>query len=558
MIRSIDWMDARSIALPAEPSPARITRILRPGWSRVGSRTGRSRTDVLVTTRRTVLAAAGFPGRSALARPVIEPAEDQPAEAGVLRDGFETGRTDLAAGVYRHDGAPAGARAVGSGGAHAGGLSERFLFEAGPGSRFFVSEALPKIPVTEDLSAQPLRAVQPVRCPALRLGGPAGRHRPGHEGPFVLAGPRHGLQPARPVGEAGAGRHAAGDRGAGPGAPGLDPAAGVAPGGVPRARRRESDGGPGRDRRVPGRSPGRPRPAGGGRRLGRRAGRQPVADGDRAAGNGARKAGPGKARDEDESALPPIKFTRGVFEKLIGRAAVCPLVPHGDRSAGANPSGAAARRDSTSWSPTRSPIPRRSGPPWNGGCSSCRGCPARPRTAGSQRVLEAIAGYPLPGAVVLWSIGEHLGSQRADRRAHAGGRAGPRGRSRPIHESDDELHLATATVDGEFRLYARSPSNLDVIGVDLPIWGTSQSLIDGLDYLNQRRIAHRADQSGSLVLGAGCRRRSRRRGHPEHLGRRRGPVLGPAARPARAAPAHDLHGPGGRMSRDSPSSATPT
>ena len=41
-----------------------------------------------------------------------------------------------------------------------------------------------------------------------------------------------------------------------------------------------------------------------------------------------------------------------------------------------------------------------------------------------------------------------------------------------IHESDEDLHLATATVDGEFRLYARSPSNLDVIGMDLPIWGT--------------------------------------------------------------------------------------
>ena len=52
---------------------------------------------------------------------------------------------------------------------------------------------------------------------------------------------------------------------------------------------------------------------------------------------------------------------------------------------------------------------------------------------------------------------------------------------------DETSHLATATIDSEYRLYARSPSNLDVMGIEPPIWGTSQSLQDGYTYYRQRR-----------------------------------------------------------------------
>src|SRR5262249_2335030 len=106
---------------------------------------------------------------------------------------------------------------------------------------------------------------------------------------------------------------------------------------------------------------------------------------------------------------------------------------------------------------------------------------------GVQRVFRSIGEYPLPRSVVLWLLGEHLGRQRelAARKREA---ERIRDVLAALDENDDELRLATATVDGEFRLYTRSPSDLDVIGVDLPIWGTSHSLMDGLQYLNQRRF----------------------------------------------------------------------
>ena len=52
---------------------------------------------------------------------------------------------------------------------------------------------------------------------------------------------------------------------------------------------------------------------------------------------------------------------------------------------------------------------------------------------------------------------------------------------------DENPHRATATVDGEHRQYARSPSNLDIMGIEPPVWGTSQSIMDGYNYLLQRR-----------------------------------------------------------------------
>ena len=107
---------------------------------------------------------------------------------------------------------------------------------------------------------------------------------------------------------------------------------------------------------------------------------------------------------------------------------------------------------------------------------------------GVQRLVDEMTLYPMPQSVALWSIGEHLGHQRelAARKKEV---ERVRDAITAVHEQQEELGLATATVEGEFRLYARSPSNLDVIGVDLPIWGTSETFEDGLEYLRQRQHA---------------------------------------------------------------------
>ena len=107
--------------------------------------------------------------------------------------------------------------------------------------------------------------------------------------------------------------------------------------------------------------------------------------------------------------------------------------------------------------------------------------------AGASKVVAQMAEYPEPESVVAWYIGDHLGR---DRREDARKRELDDVREvlTAMRASEDENpHRSTATVDGEHRLYARSPSNLDIIGIQPPVWGTSQSMQDGYEYLKQRR-----------------------------------------------------------------------
>src|SRR5947209_4462005 len=105
---------------------------------------------MVASWRRTLILAVSFlaAGRVA-ARGERE--GSRPEEAGVIRDGFETERTtwqreytDTTVNLIAHERSDRAA--------HGGRLSERFTFEAGAGSRFYVSYSLPNVPVTEDLS----------------------------------------------------------------------------------------------------------------------------------------------------------------------------------------------------------------------------------------------------------------------------------------------------------------------------------------------------------------------------------------------------------------------
>jgi hypothetical protein len=102
-------------------------------------------------------------------------------------------------------------------------------------------------------------------------------------------------------------------------------------------------------------------------------------------------------------------------------------------------------------------------------------------------VLDQMTEYPARKDVLLWQLGEHLGRQRK-----AAARKQELDQIREVlsamrGQEAESSHLSTATIDSEYRLYARSPSNLDIIGVEPPVWGTSQSMMDGFIYLNQRR-----------------------------------------------------------------------
>src|SRR5215472_12876690 len=101
---------------------------------------GGSRTGVGRLAWVAVLALA--PGAAAVR------AADDPAR--MIQEGFETPervwqqeQTDATIRLLAHDRSPRAA--------HGGRLSEHFQFEAGPGSAFYYSYSLPKVPVTSDL-----------------------------------------------------------------------------------------------------------------------------------------------------------------------------------------------------------------------------------------------------------------------------------------------------------------------------------------------------------------------------------------------------------------------
>lgn len=101
--------------------------------------------------------------------------------------------------------------------------------------------------------------------------------------------------------------------------------------------------------------------------------------------------------------------------------------------------------------------------------------------------LQSALGFPQADAVAFWNVGEGLGRAvlSEDRRTEletvraliTGLRRGPEGVS----------HLVTAVLDGEFPRYTRPGQNLDLIGVDLPSWGTALDPLSSFEYLVQRR-----------------------------------------------------------------------
>jgi hypothetical protein len=200
-----------------------------------------------------------------------------------------------------------------------------------------------------------------------------------------------------------------------------------------------------------------------------------------------RKAG--AAKEAGEGPLPRIRFSRLGFSRLIeAQRRYVPWFPTAIEAPGADP--IALRQAGydvliTGSQPDRKKVQS----------AVKSGMFLLPRLTipddeegGVQRLVDEMARYPLPQSVALWSIGEHLGRQRevAARKKEL---ERIRDAVSAVHERDDEPSLATATVDGEVNLYSRTNSKLDVIGVDLPIWGTSESFVDGLEYLKQQRNA---------------------------------------------------------------------
>ncbi len=114
------------------------------------------------------------------------------------------------------------------------------------------------------------------------------------------------------------------------------------------------------------------------------------------------------------------------------------------------------------------------------------------------RVREIATASPYRDSVAFWHLGDHLGStiDPADRAAEweriravvAGLRELP----------TDAARLTTAGVSGEFYKYARAPRGLDMIGVRPLSWGGMQDPIDTHTYLSQRRALTTRGNPGGL------------------------------------------------------------
>ncbi len=407
----------------------------------------------------------------------------RPANGAALHDGYETGRTswqqeytDATVRLLVHERSDRAA--------HGGKLSERFVFEATAGTRFFVSEAMPKVPVTEDLGLSlyvrcnqsgaqifgwvvlPEDIDPETKAPSYLMVPGTVFSRPDRWQKLELAEMLPTIEEQARVLRA-ASRRPVSLKGAylarvvvnllgGQGRTDIfldDLEVGPVPPGL--AAEWEA-----------GRSPDR-------------AGAKPGAAG-RAEAD--RLPGPkGPARTD----LPHLKFERGVLSKLDPARRYTPWLPVAIDAPGASP--VELRRAAFDVLVTdEAPDPRSIQTAVDRGMYLMPRLQGTTQEGGAERALRVMADFPLPGAVLLWSIGDHLGAGRelAARRREV---EAARDVLSAIHDSSDDLRLATATVDDEFRLYARSPANLDVIGFDLPIWGRSMSLSDGLQYAIQRK-----------------------------------------------------------------------
>ena len=105
--------------------------------------------------------------------------------------------------------------------------------------------------------------------------------------------------------------------------------------------------------------------------------------------------------------------------------------------------------------------------------------------------------YPYKDSVAFWQIGEGLGRKRELKT-----REEELARSRKVVTAMRQLpaefsRITTGLVDGDLSLFSRAPGNLDTIGIQPLLWASSQDPLESLDFLKQRRqLAARSNLGG--------------------------------------------------------------
>ncbi len=113
------------------------------------------------------------------------------------------------------------------------------------------------------------------------------------------------------------------------------------------------------------------------------------------------------------------------------------------------------------------------------------------------KLLAEVGKYPHKDFVAFWQIGEGLGRKREMK-----SRDEELARARKVVSAMRQLpaefsRITTGLVDGDLSLFSRAPGNLDTIGIQPPLWAAAQDPLESLDFLRQRRqLAARSNLGG--------------------------------------------------------------
>jgi hypothetical protein len=117
---------------------------------------------------------------------------------------------------------------------------------------------------------------------------------------------------------------------------------------------------------------------------------------------------------------------------------------------------------------------------------------------GSKQLLGEIAAFAYRPAVAFWYLGDRLGHHRelAARELELTHTRSALAALRKLDDSDS--HLGLASVVGDLRLFARAPVGLDMIAIKPRFWGASEGLLENYAYLLQRRESTVGSNLGAL------------------------------------------------------------
>lgn len=114
------------------------------------------------------------------------------------------------------------------------------------------------------------------------------------------------------------------------------------------------------------------------------------------------------------------------------------------------------------------------------------------------RVKQLIEAFPARGSVAFWSLGRDLGSA-INPAVRLLQRDRVRVVARALRKETGFSGLSTGEVSGLFGNYARKPDHVDLIGVRPFGWGTMQQPLETFDYLKQRENLTTLENADALI-----------------------------------------------------------